>query len=219
VYGKSQAAWRVDGLSRDLENWHAQSGGAISAASGDMFRRDLGFYDKYHLAGNEILYLGFEYWSESTKSWDRIDGAGPTFHWESKAESALWKGLGHTWPRRPALSTKQTFRDMGFPRAIRVSLTIAQAYPLNPLTHTLEITDSSASTLFVASSDGFPESFLEPNFAKLDDEWIEYGVKTENMLLNCTRGARGTLATEHRAGTRVQAGVSFSRITSIPAGR
>jgi prepilin-type N-terminal cleavage/methylation domain-containing protein len=111
--------------------------------------------------------------------------------------------------------------DNVFPRSIMVTVTIvppAELAMANPLRLQTGIDNSQGSMTVIGSA---PPLNAESPYVKIDDEWVRIAGMQGNTITVAAngRGVRGTTATNHNAGARVQIGYTFSRIFGNPAAR
>ncbi len=81
-----------------------------------------------------------------------------------------------------------------------------------------EAIDAEATTLPVHSVRGFVLGDPDRQVAKIGDEWVRYVTTSDNQLVGCSRGARGTVPAAHSEGESVVAGNWFRAEISIPTG-
>lgn len=189
------------------------------------------------LADN-VLYLGFWFWTQYTNTWKKRKGeeeywpiinprprqkSGPAFWWDSTRSKVPPFELNRnefTTYLPGAISDDP--RDDIFPRAIRIELVVREG--VTGVTSKLA-RDVDGQTLHIPVEN--PGAFYrlkeEHKLVRIDGEWIRFS-DTEHGALKIDpdtgcRGARGTAATSHRRGALVEAGKTFTFTLRLPGAR
>jgi len=167
----------------------------------------------------DALYLGFDYWSQNTQSWDlpqkAAKNSGPERIWDSTR--AISEAPFNRFSLHRGADSADDLDDDVFPEKVRITLTVDSPWPRCVYTTLLEqTTDTTGGTLFVASTKGFNDGDDQDPLILIDDEWLHYKSKTADGFVIDQRGARGTLAKGHPVGAVVRQGKTFRRVVYIP---
>jgi hypothetical protein len=186
------------------------------------FKSLRGFDSRYTVLSDDVLYFGAAIWNGESQTWlEGAPGTGPLWVWETALDDqgSYRSELPPGWPvwgnERPEL----TPRGLDLPRAILLSVTVAQKPPIERSTRLVNGIGPTDTVITVLDANGFPATGEGTRYFRLGQEWIEYARVTGSTFHDCRRGARGTLARGHEPGTEVQGGLTLSRIVSIPGGR
>jgi type II secretory pathway pseudopilin PulG len=178
---------------------------------------------------DHVLYLGFAFWGPTTNTWDPLSrplrrpepGAtsGPLLLWDSTRAVLDERGATDelVFGRIPE-SLGNPMDDM-FPELVEVTLVVREedeelgARLLAPLSESG--TEIQVSKRISLSDD--PRA----RFVLVDDEWIAIDDVDDRrcVVARDGRGARGTRATPHAVGTRVERGSTFRRVIELPGSR
>ena len=176
----------------------------------------------------DVLYLGFRFWTPGTNTWDssyppklstRGGRSGPSDYWDSTRALLDQESTGREFAwKAVAKSLTDPFDDI-FPERIEVILVLRG----NPEMTGIEITQklsAGGGTIRLNRVPDLPEDG-PLRYVRLGEEWIRYESIDKGRLVVAQdgRGARGTDAVEHAAGTRVEVGTSFRRIVELPTFR
>ena len=167
-----------------------------------------------------ILYVGFDFWTQFTTTWDDSaplmrarpnskQSIGPEKRWDSQRRQDD-KFILHR--RRP----DQTNPDFVYPEIIRVTVTVERGSPEEHGMKVIDEVSPSASALRVTHTRGLADP---PALVKIEDEWIEYGRKTSSDLLDLKRGRRGSAPASHAPNKPVRFGETFTTEVRPPAFR
>ena len=144
-------------------------------------------------------------------------GLSPT--WDStRGLLPLGQGLDQFFLARGPASLLDPVDDV-FPRRVRVTLVLDR---VGSDAATAELTRSISpqdSTIPVDSTRFAPGGDPAERFVKVGDEWIQWSARDARGFIAERRGARGTRAQAHEAGTRVRAGATLVREYEIPSFR
>jgi hypothetical protein len=182
--------------------------------------------------GRGVLHMGLSFWTQYTNTWDprcytRISSAfteqeksGPMLEWDStrgyiplpgrleQSEFALYRGT----PNDPS--------DDIFPSKIRITLVVRERGDGAAKTTLSRALNPDGSQMQLSDGSRFP---LNPKegycFVFVGGEWIEYGERKGDTLVNLRRGARRTQAAAHRNGETVETGRTISFVVSALAYR
>ncbi len=169
---------------------------------------------------DNLLYLGFEFWSRDTLSWsDPPDQAGGRLTvWDSTRALLLdAEGFNGFLLRKGAASLEDGSDDV-FPRRVRITLV-------------LERDEDEAATVRLAAAMTATSNILRPDalkpfagtrplhpFLKVEGEWMEWSQVADGGV-KVLRGARGSGRRAHAAGARLRFGQTFQRVVEIPVFR
>lgn len=167
-----------------------------------------------------VLYLGFEFWSRDTRSWtDAMNTPeGPQSTWDS-TRALLLDASG---PNRFLLAKDKTSLaradDDVVPRFVRVTLVLAQ--DSDEARRLLLAADLPASgkSMRVGDLRPFETGSRSHRFVKIDSEWIAY-TDVAGGEVRVLRGQRGTAAVQHAEGARIHFGETIERTIEIPVYR
>lgn len=167
----------------------------------------------------DVLFLGFDYWSQNTRGWEAPKGAarnsGPERVWDSTRAISL-PPLNQFSLHRGNDSADDMEDDV-FPEKVRITVTVDSPLPRCVFTRLLEpISDTGGGLIGVDSTKGFPEGDEADPFILIEDEWLHYKKRIPDCFEVDQRGARGTLPKGHAAGAIVRTGKTFRRVIYIP---
>ena len=168
------------------------------------------------IVASDVLYLGFDYWSQNTDSWkdQAFDSKvkGPEKIWDSTRGI---RPLNHFSLYRGSDSLNDPTDDV-FPQMIKIIVTVDS--PMPRCTHTVLIEDIGErdGEIGVESTKGFPDGGDDDSFILIDDEWLHYSKKTEFSFIVDKRAQRGTHAVGHAAKANIRVGHTFRRIVYLP---
>ena len=171
------------------------------------------------LADN-VLYLGFEFWSRDTESWnDKPDQeSGPLTTWDSTRGWLLdSSSLNSFLLARTADSFERTDDDV-FPRRIRVTLVLARDEDEAATARLTTSMGAMSKTLSLNNLKLFGGGERVHPYLKVDGEWMRWKRGTGSEL-NVIRGQRRTGNLPHDAGAIVHVGRTFQRVVDIPVYR
>jgi hypothetical protein len=158
-----------------------------------------------------ILYVGFDFWTQFTTTWDDAplqktgpasrQRVGPERRWDSTRREDD-KFFFHR--RR----FDRTNPDFVYPEIVRVTVTVEHQAPDQHGIKVLEGVDERAtSSLRLTHTRALPDA---PGLVKVDGEWIEYGGKSDGEIFKLVRGRRYTVPTPHAAQAPVRFGETFT---------
>lgn len=184
---------------------------------------------------NNVLHLGFSFWSQFTTTWDPSakvsntlgTASGPEFTWDST------RGI---LPRRPkdrkgkdpnffTLARNEASREVTaddiFPRQVQVVLVLRPQASFGLRTELVEDLGRTEKDVRVASARGFPDETDPPlhRYLRVGGEWMHFTERRGDVFRVDARGARSTAAASHRSGAYVYAGRTFVTVVSVPAYR
>ncbi|MFH0944359.1 MAG: prepilin-type N-terminal cleavage/methylation domain-containing protein [Planctomycetota bacterium] len=171
------------------------------------------------LADN-VLYLGFEFWSRDTVSWNDAPDleTGPLTVWDSTRALLLERGnLNSFLLARGADSLERTDDDV-FPRRVRVTLVLARDEDEATTAQLTSSVGTVAKTLSVNNMKLFGGGERVHPYLKVGGEWMRWKRGSGNELI-VIRGQRRTGNLPHDAGARVHVGRTFERVVEIPVYR
>ena len=164
-----------------------------------------------------VLFFGVDFWSRRTNTWDpkvKAGEGGPIPTWDSTRgilpSSTDLDGFVFSKMSGPQDTTSlNDTTDDTFPRKIRVTC-VLEELGRNARVGWLD-EDLAADSKSIPCSDTrfFPASDTAQRYVKIDGEWIEVGVPSGGSIPVLRRGARGTIATAHKASARVHHGRTF----------
>jgi hypothetical protein len=181
---------------------------------------------------DNILYLGFSFWTGTTNTWRPVptlesprggEASGPSFLWDSTRALLDTDGAPGEfhWKRRPG--SLDDPRDDVFPE--RVEVTVVVGPPSTSSAQVLSVRlveelNEGGKQLSLSREIELAED-TAARFVLVDDEWIEIESVSGTKLSVAAqgRGARGTKASKHDRGARVETGTTFSRVVEIPGFR
>ena len=166
----------------------------------------------------DVLYLGFDYWSQNTRSWEEPKKnstvGGPEKMWDSTR--AITAAPLKNFSLHRGQDSAADMDDDVFPQMIRVTVTVDSSMPRCVYTKLDDgMGDNEIGNIYVASTRGFPDPGPE-SFILIDDEWMHYKAKTEDSFEIDRRGARNTRAVGHKPQAVVRTGKTFRRIIYVP---
>lgn len=174
------------------------------------------------LIAQDVLHLGFDYWSQETKTWepDRKEKtySGPERIWDS-TRSITVPPLNKFFLHRGPESALDTADDV-FPQKIRVTLVCDAPMPRAVNTKLAqEMGDTEIGWVDVDHTRGFADGGDLNSYVYIDGEWMAFKNRRENAFEISARGARGTKATSHKPGALIRTGRAFRKIIYIPGWR
>lgn len=169
------------------------------------------------LAAN-VLYLGFDYWSQFTQAWEASGNgktkiAGPEKIWDS-TRGDIAPPFNKFILHRGSESHGDPQDDV-FPQKVRITLTVDSPLPKCIFTKLSEDIGDDDTEIAVESTQGFGDGG-ENDFILIEDEWMKVARKTGESFKIAQRGARGTEACGHKAESVVRTGKTFRTVVYIP---
>lgn len=167
-----------------------------------------------------VLYVGYRFWTQYTTTWDdgvRIQKRGPTSRQPSGPETR-WDSTRmkdekfYFYRRRFDINNP----DFVYPEIVQVVAVIETSSPDLHGVKVAEGCEEKGGFVRLSHTRGLADA---PGMAKIEEEWIEYGGKTDTDLTDLKRGARGTKASSHPAGTAVRFGETFTTDVRLPVYR
>jgi hypothetical protein len=171
----------------------------------------------------DVLYLGFDYWSQFTQTWDeptdpRQKGNGPEKIWDSTRAISV-APLSNFRLHRGDDSAMDRDDDV-FPEKVRITLTVDSPMPRCIYAKLLDdLGESNVGSIYVSDTHGFPDGGNDDSCILLDDEWVHYRKKTSDSFILDKRGIRGTLPRGHKKETLIRTGKTFRRVVYLPCWR
>lgn len=167
----------------------------------------------------DVLYLGFDYWSQETRSWT-VDPkekkySGPEKIWDS-TRAYTYKPMDKFFLHRGVDSMTDTSDDV-FPEKIRVTLVVDAPMP-RAINTTLaqELSDTDLGWVDVDTTRGFADGDDQNSFVCIDGEWMRYKNKRSDGFEIVQRGVRNTKAASHKPGALIRQGRVFRKIIYLP---
>ncbi len=168
------------------------------------------------VVASDVLYLGFDYWSQNTDSWkDQASDSkvkGPEKIWDSTRGI---RPLNHFSLYRGTDSLNDPSDDV-FPQMIKIIVTVDSPMPRCVNTKLSDDIGERDGEVGVESTKGFPDGGDDDSYILIDDEWLHYSKKTEYSFVIDKRAQRGTHAVGHSARASIRVGRTFRRIVYIP---
>ena len=175
-----------------------------------------------------VLFLGFNFWGPTTNTWDESEkplqepggsrDSGPLFHWDSTRAIVNWtRGDSDEFVFRPIDGSLTDSSDDIFPAQVEI---------------TLVLRDDNSESLYLISSINKTEGILEiskpisrpeneaDRYILVGDEWMYMDdANGAIVIVKGGRGSRGTKASSHTRGERVDIGATFRRVVEMPGSR
>ncbi len=167
-----------------------------------------------------VLYLGFEFWSRDTKSFDKPANApeGPFIAWDSTRAVLAKDGGSNAFPLAKGPESLVRGDDDVFPRRVRVTIVVERDSDEAQIVRLLGDVAPTANSVRVERPRGFESSLSIEKFLKIDGEWMRV-LDASGPEIKVERGVRGTAKLGHSAGARVRVGRTFERVVDIPVYR
>lgn len=166
-----------------------------------------------------VLYLGFDFWSRDTASFDVLPPLeGAAFDtWDSTRALLLERETLNEFPLAKSKDSLAEGDDDVFPRRVRVTLVLERDADETFDIQLAEEVSPTATALRIR-----PIRALDPatpyKFLKIGGEWVEWSViRGEEVMV--TRGVRRSEAMAHPAGAKVHIGNTYQRTIEIPVYR
>lgn len=183
-----------------------------------------GMFDpnRCQIIAKDVLYLGFDYWSQDTKQWepDRKEKvySGPEKIWDS-TRSITVPPLNKFFLHRGPDSALDTSDDV-FPEKIRVTLVCDAPMPRAVNTKLAqEMGDNDIGWIEVVNTRGFPDGGDLNSHICIDGEWMAFKNRRADAFEITSRGARGTKAKSHKPGALIRSGRTFRKVIYLPGWR
>ncbi|MCY3020603.1 MAG: prepilin-type N-terminal cleavage/methylation domain-containing protein [Planctomycetota bacterium] len=177
---------------------------------------------KSQVLATDVLYLGFDYWSQDTQSWE-----APTKSTKTTGAEKIWDStraimqppLDHFSLHR-GVDSADDLEDDVFPEKVRITLTVDSPMPRCVFGRLLAtIGEGEGGFVDVENTKGFNDGGEPDTFVLIDDEWLHYKKKTVTGFEIDQRGARSTMPKGHAAGAVVRTGKTFRRVVYVPGWR
>jgi prepilin-type N-terminal cleavage/methylation domain-containing protein len=174
------------------------------------------------LITDDALYLGFDFWSQETRSWEpekkEKKYTGPEVIWDStRAIDA--PPLNKFFLHRGKESALDTSDDV-YPEKVRVTLVVDAPMPRARHTKLLDdLEENKGGWVEVDTARGFADGGDLNSYILIDGEWMRYKDRREDAFEIDQRGARGTRSKSHKAGALVRTGRAFRKIVYLPGWR
>jgi len=167
----------------------------------------------------DVLYLGFDYWSQNTANWEEpkrsTKNTGPEKIWDSTR--ALSQPPLNQFSLHRGQDSADDMDDDVFPEKVRITVTVDSPMPRCVFGRLVgQLGDTEGGFIEVDNTKGFPEGGEPDPYILVEDEWIHYKKKTVEGFEIDQRGARGTLNKGHQAGATVRTGRTFRRVVYLP---
>jgi type II secretory pathway component PulJ len=167
----------------------------------------------------DVLYLGFDYWSQETRTWTpdpkEKKYTGPEKIWDS-TRAYKYKPMDKFFLHRGDESMLDTSDDV-FPEKIRVTLVVDAPMPRAINTTLLqELSDTDMGWVDVDTTRGFADGDDQNSFICIDGEWMRYKNKRSDGFEIVQRGARNTKAASHKPKALIRQGRVFRKVIYLP---
>ena len=170
------------------------------------------------ILATDVLYLGFDYWTQTTQTWDqqpdRSKSRGPEHVWDS-TRGITAAPLGRFILHRGPESLNDPDDDV-FPEKVRVTVSIDSPMPRCVYTKLVGVIGETDGEIEVESTKGFSDGGDENAFILIEEEWIRFKKKSPEHFIVEQRGARGTIAKGHPENAVVRTGKTFVRVVYLP---
>ena len=223
---KLEAARKAEPLAGDSdEKERERSLAAVEEARKDIELTMTGFSRRLT---DGVLYLGFSFWGPTTNTWEPVAPllspggrrkSGPLGHWDSTRaildESPVESGE-FTFKSRDGSLTDRS--DDIFPE--RVEITLVLRDDNSESLYLLEQLSKVTASFSVSKPLSLPEDESK-RYILVGGEWMRMsGIDGARVTVGKDgRGWRGSGATNHSPGTRVDIGVTFLRVVEMPGSR
>lgn len=195
-------------------------GGDDSLFHTNLFDRPKGLESQAVPLADNVLHLGFEFWSRDTRSWDDEPDTdvGPLTVWDSTRGALLEEGTYNDFLLSKGEESLSRGDDDVFPRRIRVTLVLAMDLDSVTTIRLVAGVGPAGRSLRVDNLKEFEGSRQGDQYLKVGGEWMKWtrGVADE---LKVVRGQRNSAALAHEIGARVHLGRTFRRVVEIPVFR
>lgn len=194
-----------------------------SGTSIESLNQDLRCQTWAQPVATNVLFFGLEFWHERTGSWDSkrfIDRGdadlGPLDYWDSTRGILNDESDSKAYKLFRFAASEHEPRDDVLPRRVRVTLVIREHASAGTETELLSDVSATDDEISMAAPGRAPAA---PGYVRLGHEWIKYEAVVGNSLTVASkgRGARGTTAASHPAGSEVIFGRVFRAVVEIPA--
>ncbi|MCC6464557.1 MAG: prepilin-type N-terminal cleavage/methylation domain-containing protein [Planctomycetes bacterium] len=158
-------------------------------------------WDQFELVAENVLAFNVECWDDwqgRTATWD----GGPT-------------GPVTTW----SISQRLQQGKYALPRAIRLTLIVAPEDPIRAESTLQANISRSDGFAPLESTANFPDVTSGSAYIRVNGELMAYGTRASGTLGALARGALGSRAQDHEAGSTVLAGEAFQRVIQFPVSR
>jgi prepilin-type N-terminal cleavage/methylation domain-containing protein len=157
-------------------------------------------WDLFEMVSDDIAGFGVECWDD----WDRTTTwfagpSGPVTSWSIGQREAEGKYI--------------------LPRALRLNLLVVGEEPLRAETTLAGAMNTGDGSAFVEETDLFPDVGGAGSFVRINGEVMAYGSRSGQTFGSLVRGALGTRAQDHAAGSTVLAGEMFQKVIQLPVTR
>lgn len=168
-----------------------------------------------------VLYFGVQFAGRKTRTWDTTarPPSGPSRTWDS-TRGILPGGKGGdsffmSKVDPSGVTSLDDPVDDVFPRTLLVTLVVEEIGTNARVSSLVDDVSADAKFLNLRSAAFIPTVEGTKRFVKIDNEWIEFLSKDGNRLTGCRRGARGTTAEAHLAGSVVHHGQTLTREIAV----
>ena len=175
--------------------------------------------------GEDVLYLGFRFWTPHTTTWadkpvsarGRGQESGPSHYWDSTRALLDVSRVEPYWRRHS--DSLSDFSDDVFPELVEVTLVIANRH--GPLGLRLADDMGEKDQEFQVTDPIEPPPEGEKLYLLVEREWVAVQSVNGRTLRVAPkgRGARWTRAARHIRGSRVEEGVTLRRVVPLPSFR
>ena len=194
-------------------------GGDASLFAGSQFESSKRMMITGVPLADNVLYLGFEFWSRDTESWESpIDSdTGPLSVWDSTRGVLLEERTFNDFLLSKDAESESDPTDDVFPRRVRITLVVEKDDDEAQVARLVDGVTAKGTTLRIDRARLF-EVDAPHKFVKVEGEWMRWSERSGDQL-KVTRGARRTAMSSHPSGARVHIGRTFQRTVEIPVYR
>jgi len=199
LYRAVQSPPGQGGLIDQLEMWlneHPRSNATDFGPTAWWLDRN--FEQRFELVAENVLAFNVECWDEQTTGWE----PGPT------GPRTSWSISQRLAQGRPPL-----------PYAVRLTIIVGAEDPLRAESPVLGALGPSDSSVNVEDTSNFADAGDAGAYIRVNGELIAYGDKSGGGFGACARGALGTRAQDHPAGSKARGGEAFRRVIQLPASK
>ena len=173
-----------------------------------------------------VLFLGFSFWGPTTNTWDESEkplqvvggrrSSGPLFHWDSTRAILNWTGGdSDEFMFRSSDGSLTDSSDDIFPEQVEITLVLRDDN--SESFYLLDRISKGDQSFRVSKSFSLPENEAD-RYLLVGGEWMYMRDVngTRVTIESYGRGRRGTEATSHLQGERVDLGATFRRVVVMP---
>lgn len=173
---------------------------ALTDVNGNYTIDGVPAWDLFEMVSDDIAGFGVECWDDWDRTTTWFSGpSGPVTSWSIGQREAEGKYI--------------------LPRALRLNLLVVGEEPLRAETTLAGAMNTGDGSAFVEDTDLFPDVGGAGSFLRINGEVIAYGSRSGQTFGSLVRGALGTRAQDHAAGSTVLAGEMFQKVIQLPVTR